>query len=52
MDFFSVSGPYISQYGIALTAGGGTLVLGSHDNVSMRLRLKFSSEFTLYIYIY
>ncbi|KAI0078239.1 glycoside hydrolase family 43 protein [Panus rudis PR-1116 ss-1] len=29
----SVSGPYVDQAGVALTSGGGTLVLGTHDNI-------------------
>lgn len=31
---YSVSGPYVDQAGVALTSGGGTLVLASHDSVS------------------
>lgn len=27
-------GGYVDQSGVALTNGGGTLVLGTHDNVS------------------
>lgn len=29
----SVAGPYVDQSGVALTSGGGTLVLGTHDNI-------------------
>ncbi|KAK7683018.1 hypothetical protein QCA50_013690 [Cerrena zonata] len=29
----SVSGPYVDQAGVALTSGGGTLVLASHDSI-------------------
>ncbi|KAF9496069.1 glycoside hydrolase family 43 protein [Pleurotus eryngii] len=29
----SPTGPYVDQAGVALTTGGGTLVLGTHDNI-------------------
>ncbi|KAF6761522.1 secreted arabinase [Ephemerocybe angulata] len=29
----SVNGPYVDKSGVALTSGGGTLVLGSHDAI-------------------
>ncbi|KAF7440896.1 hypothetical protein PC9H_001245 [Pleurotus ostreatus] len=29
----SPTGPYVDQAGVALTSGGGTLVLGTHDNI-------------------
>ncbi|PFH47631.1 glycoside hydrolase family 43 protein [Amanita thiersii Skay4041] len=29
----SVTGPYVDKNGTALTSGGGTLVLGTHDNI-------------------
>ncbi|KAI0784576.1 glycoside hydrolase family 43 protein [Abortiporus biennis] len=29
----NVAGPYTDQAGVALTSGGGTLVLGTHDNI-------------------
>ncbi|KAL0960853.1 hypothetical protein HGRIS_005869 [Hohenbuehelia grisea] len=29
----SVTGPYTDKSGVSLTSGGGTLVLGSHDNI-------------------
>ena len=30
---YSITGPYVDQAGVALTSGGGTLVLSTHDNV-------------------
>lgn len=30
------TGGFVDQNGVALTNGGGTLVLGSHDNVSFQ----------------
>ena len=44
---FSVSGPYVDQSGVSLISGGGTLVLGSHDSVSVRLGFKSTWGFTL-----
>lgn len=29
------AGGFVDQSGVALTSGGGTLVLGTHDNVRM-----------------
>ncbi|KAG9104038.1 hypothetical protein FRC06_005935 [Ceratobasidium sp. 370] len=29
----SITGPYVDQAGVALTSGGGTLILGSHDSI-------------------
>ncbi|CAE6468438.1 unnamed protein product, partial [Rhizoctonia solani] len=29
----SITGPYVDQSGVALTSGGGTLVLASHDSI-------------------
>lgn len=34
----SVTGPFVDQAGVALTSGGGTLVLASHGSVSSNCR--------------
>ena len=49
--FFSVNDGYVDKSGVALTAGGGTLVLGSHDSVrdSRRWILTWL-EVSLYFY--
>lgn len=33
----SATGGFVDQAGVALTNGGGTLVLGTHDSVSLKL---------------